>query len=116
MSGEDLSNVGPVALLNDLAAMAAMGIDDVERNGHHYFAGLSMFPNSVQDLVVACHGDLYERGSHDWPSLRVDRGRLNLSSVNAAAFGCRLDLNEELLDALGERGLPAESVGSDRSD
>ncbi len=40
MSGEGLANVGPVALLNDLAAMAVLGMGDVERNGHHYFAGL----------------------------------------------------------------------------
>ncbi|MDE0838636.1 MAG: hypothetical protein OSB41_06225, partial [Kiritimatiellae bacterium] len=42
LSGEDLANVGPVALLQDLAVMAAFGIEHVERNGHHYFKGLSM--------------------------------------------------------------------------
>ena len=113
MSGEDLANVGPVALLNDLAAMAAMGIDDVERNGHHYFAGLSMFPTAVQELVLARHGDLYERSPGRWAALRIDGGQLDLASVNAAAFGCGLDLTEELLDALGKPGLPGESVGSD---
>src|SRR5581483_10437799 len=35
LSGEDLANVGPVALLQDLAAMATLGIEHVERNGHH---------------------------------------------------------------------------------
>ena len=34
MSGEDLANVGPVALLNDLAVMSVLGVEDVERNGH----------------------------------------------------------------------------------
>ena len=59
MSGEDLANVGPVALLNDLAAMAVLGIGDVERNGHHYFAGLGMFPQALQAEVCAAHPDLY---------------------------------------------------------
>ena len=30
ISGEDLANVGPVALLNDLAVMAVLGIEDEE--------------------------------------------------------------------------------------
>ena len=32
MSGEDLANVGPVALLNDLTVMSSIGINCVERN------------------------------------------------------------------------------------
>ena len=44
---EDLSNVGPVALQQDLAVVATLGIDHVERNGHHYFRGLSMLPRET---------------------------------------------------------------------
>src|SRR5262245_24147301 len=55
LSGEDLCNVGPVALLQDLAVMAALGIRSVERNGHHYLAGLSQFPVSVQQETLAHH-------------------------------------------------------------
>ena len=47
MSGEDLVNIGPVALLQDLAVSATLGVTSIERNGHHYFAGLSAFPSSV---------------------------------------------------------------------
>jgi len=39
LTGEDLCNLGPVAFLQDLAMMALLGIEHVERNGHHYFAG-----------------------------------------------------------------------------
>jgi L-alanine-DL-glutamate epimerase-like enolase superfamily enzyme len=53
MSGEDLCNVGPVALLQDLAVCAALGIKSVERNGHHYNAGLSQFPRGVQEDTCA---------------------------------------------------------------
>ena len=44
MSAEDLTTIGPVALLQDLAVQAALGNESVERNGHHYFRGLSFWP------------------------------------------------------------------------
>lgn len=107
MSGEDLANVGPVALLNDLAVMAALGIDDVERNGHHYFAGLGMFPDAVQEQVVKRHPDLYHESGEGWPTLRIENGRIAVGSVNAAAFGCGLALDGGVLEGLGDPGLPA---------
>ena len=60
LSAEDLGNIGPIALLQDLAVVAALGINHVERNGHHYFAGLKMFPSSIQDTTAKDHPDLYQ--------------------------------------------------------
>ncbi|MEQ1859676.1 MAG: hypothetical protein ABMA13_07055 [Chthoniobacteraceae bacterium] len=91
MSGEDLVNIGPVALLQDLAAHAAMGNATVERNGHHYFRGLSMFPSAISDAMLAKHGDLYTR-LEGFARLDVRGGELNLVSVNAAPFGVAADL------------------------
>jgi hypothetical protein len=87
LSGEDLANVGPVALLQDLAVCACLGIESVERNGHHYFAGLSQFPAEVQQQILEHHGDLYRRSSAGWPTLDLRDGKLKLGSVNAAPFG-----------------------------
>jgi hypothetical protein len=95
LSGEDLANIGPVALLQDLAACATLGIASVERNGHHYFAGLSMFPGAVQGQVLEAHPDLYQPTQHGWPSLLIKNGMLALDSVLAAPFGVGLDLNVE---------------------
>jgi len=92
MSGEDLCNIGPVALLQDLAAMAALGIESVERNGHHYHAGLSQFPGTVQKQVLTHHSDLYMPSLSGWPTLRIENGRLDLSSINAAPFGAAFEL------------------------
>ena len=92
MSGEDLCNIGPVALLQDLAAMAALGIESVERNGHHYHAGLSQFPAAVREQVLAHHPDLYIRSSNGWPTLRIQEGRLDLASLNKAPFGVGFEL------------------------
>lgn len=106
MSGEDLANVGPVALLNDLAAMAVLGIEDVERNGHHYFAGLSMYPEALQQRVCARHPDLYGRDAGEFAALRIREGRISTASVLEAPFGHGLDLDEEVLAWLGDEGLP----------
>jgi hypothetical protein len=86
-TGEDLANIGPVALVQDLAVCAALGIESVERNGHHYFAGLSMFPAEVQRQVLQAHGDLYHPSRDGWPTLTVRDGRVQLASVNAAPLG-----------------------------
>nr|CAA9221655.1 hypothetical protein AVDCRST_MAG63-500 [uncultured Armatimonadetes bacterium] len=75
MSGEDLTNIGPVALQQDLAVMATLGIESVERNGHHYFAGLSQFPESVQRQVLEHHSDLYRRSLQGWPTVAIEQGR-----------------------------------------
>ncbi|MBL62395.1 MAG: hypothetical protein CMI30_03200 [Opitutae bacterium] len=93
LTGEDLANVGPIALLQDLAIMATLGIEHVERNGHHYFRGLSAWPQSVQEDVLAHHGDLYQPQPDGYPSLRIENGSLNLQTLNAAPFGPMSDLN-----------------------
>ena len=87
LSAEDLANVGPVALLQDLAVVSALGIAHVERNGHHYFAGLSMYPRSLQERLVADHPDLYRWHDRGFATLAPSAGRLSLTSVNRAPFG-----------------------------
>lgn len=87
LSGEDLANVGPIALQQDLAVMATLGIGHVERNGHHYFRGLSIYPDAVQQQALAAHPDLYQRSSRQYATLAIAGGQLPLGSVNAAPFG-----------------------------
>jgi hypothetical protein len=87
LSGEDLANVGPVALLQDLAVAASLGLAHVERNGHHYFRGLSMYPLELQAQVLACHSDLYRRHERSFPTLDIRSGRIRIDSVVDAPFG-----------------------------
>ena len=93
LSGEDLVNIGPVALLQDLAMVAALGIAHVERNGHHYFRGLSMHSEIVQQQMLAAHPGLYRRHEAGFPTLDIREGFLDLHSVNAAPFGCGIELD-----------------------
>jgi len=87
LSAEDLGNVGPIALLQDLAVVASLGIEHVERNGHHYFAGLSMFPDAIQQALLEDHPGLYHRHRAGFATLSVRDGKLDLSSVVRAPFG-----------------------------
>ncbi len=106
MSGEDLANVGPVALLNDLAVMSVLGVEDVERNGHHYFAGLSMYPSELQEIVRGRHPDLYEMRPEGYASLQIQSGSVSTRSLGESTFGHGLDLTPGVLGLLGDDGLP----------
>ncbi len=95
LSGEDLGNVGPISVTQDLAAQAALGVTSVERNGHHYFAGLAQFPRELQAHALAQHPDLYVPMAPSattgfkagCPRLDIRAGKLVIGSVNAAPFG-----------------------------
>ena len=89
LTGEDLCNLGPVAVLQDLAMMALLGIEHVERNGHHYYRGLSLWPADWQDAALAAHNDLYTRHRDGFACLHIREGRVALGSVNAAPFGVK---------------------------
>jgi len=87
LTGEDLCTLGPVALQQDLAMMAILGIEHVERNGHHYYRGLSMLPREWQRSAVESHPDLYADHPLGFARLRISDGTVDLSSANAAPFG-----------------------------
>jgi hypothetical protein len=87
LTGEDLCTLGPLALLQDLAMMAILGVDHVERNGHHYYRGLSVFPREWQERMCTAHGDAYEAHPDGFARLRIREGCLQLGSVNAAPTG-----------------------------
>ena len=95
LTGEDLMNIGPVALLQDLAVSATLGVEHIERNGHHFVKGLSAFPEAMQAAVLDAHPDLYHRAG-DFATLSVTGGRISTASVLAAPFGygCELDLTD----------------------
>jgi hypothetical protein len=51
-SGEDSSTIGPVGLPADLAVVATLGIDEPERNGHHYLRAVPGLPAGVERGVI----------------------------------------------------------------
>jgi hypothetical protein len=85
MSAEDLTIQAGLALQQDLALVAALGITHVERNGHHYVNGMAALPETEQAAFLAAHSDLYER-SYGAVRVRIRKGALAIGSLECAGF------------------------------
>jgi hypothetical protein len=85
-SAEDLVNLPVVPLQEDLAAVAALGIPHVERNGHHYFRGLDHLPPREAEAALRAHPDLYERAGESI-RLRIRDGDIECGSLQCTGFG-----------------------------
>ena len=85
LSGEDLTTQAGLAVQQDLALVALLGLGHVERNGHHYVNGMADLPETEQAAFLAAHGDLYER-RQGAARLRIRDGQLALDSLYGAGF------------------------------
>ena len=85
MSGEDLTVQAGLALQQDLALVALLGIRHVERNGHHYANGMAAAPEHEQKAFLAAHPDLYEI-SHGAARPRIRDGMLSIASLDCAGY------------------------------
>lgn len=86
MSAEDLTNLPVVPLQQDLLTVRTLGIDHVERNGHHYVRGLDHCSDQERVSALARHGDLYGRDG-SLVSLRISNGRLSTTSLEVPGYG-----------------------------
>ena len=90
-SAEDLTNLGALALQQDLATIAALGLPHAERNGHHYFRGLDHLPEQEARDALASHPDLYTTlGSS--VTLKIEGGRLAIGSLQRPGYGYDLPI------------------------
>lgn len=97
LSAEDLANAGPIALCQDLNVVAHLGIEHVERNGHHYFCGLNDFPKAWQQKVCERQSALFEKSPQGRVQLKIQRGKLQVQDLANAQLGSALsheDLSE----------------------
>ena len=86
LSGEDLMNLPVVPLHQDLTHVAALGIDHVERNGHHYVRGLDHLSASERAECGERYASLYRRLG-DSLVLNTADGRLDLTSLQGPGLG-----------------------------
>lgn len=86
MSAEDLTCQAGVAVQQDLALVALLGLGHVERNGHHYVNGMAGLPEQEQAAFLAAHGDLYEH-SAGAVRVRIANGKLDIGSLGCVGFG-----------------------------
>ena len=87
MSGEDLTTQAGVAVQQDLALAALLGLDHIERNGHHYVKGFTgVSARESEDFLVA-HPGLYGRVDGT-VCLQIQEGCLDLRSLGGPGFAC----------------------------
>ena len=87
MSGEDLTTQAGVSVQQDLALAALLGLDHVERNGHHYVKGFAGVSSREAESFLEAHPGLY-RKVDDCVCLQIREGRLDLRSLGGPGFAC----------------------------
>lgn len=85
-SAEDLTCQPGLAVQQDLAIVAFLGLDHVERNGHHFGSGMAGAPPQEIEAFLSDHGSLYH-AMDERVDLRIADGRIDLSSLACAGFG-----------------------------
>jgi hypothetical protein len=85
ISGEDLTCQAGLAVQQDLALCALIGVTHAERNGHHYVDGFGETPPAEVRAFCAAHPDLYvDDGRH--VRLSIHDGDLSTGSLTVPGF------------------------------
>jgi hypothetical protein len=85
LSAEDLTCQAGLAVQQDLALVALLGVSHVERNGHHYVKGFGGAPAAEQRAFLAAHPDLY-RDDASGVRVRIEGGQLRIGSLACNGF------------------------------
>ena len=102
VSGEDLTMQAGLAVQQDLALAALLGLRHVERNGHHYvngFAGQNA-GEAEQKAFLAAQPGLYDE-SHGSVRLAIRGGLIDISSLEAPGFASAAQPDWTALEPLG---------------
>jgi hypothetical protein len=85
VTGEDLTCQAGLAVQQDLALGALIGVTHAERNGHHYVDGFAGTPAAEAQAFLAAHPDLYTEGENN-VRLAIHDGDLLTESLRAPGF------------------------------
>jgi hypothetical protein len=85
ITGEDLTCQAGLAVQQDLALGALIGVTHAERNGHHYVAGFAEAPAAEAQGFLSAHPDLYARDGNS-VRLAIHDGDLLTGSLIAPGF------------------------------
>ena len=85
IAGEDLTCQAGLAVQQDLALGALIGVTHAERNGHHYVDGFGDTPATEAEAFLSAHPDLYARDG-DKIRLAIHDGDLLTGSLTAPGF------------------------------
>jgi L-alanine-DL-glutamate epimerase-like enolase superfamily enzyme len=90
MSGEDLTTQAGLAVQQDLALVCLLGLDHVERNGHHYVDGFAGAPEDETARFAARHPHLY-RLQGERARLRIADGLIDTSDLTGPGFAANAE-------------------------
>jgi hypothetical protein len=85
IAGEDLTCQAGLAVQQDLALGALIGVTHAERNGHHYVDGFGDTPAAEAEAFLAAHQDLYAKDG-DKVRLAIHDGDLLTGSLTTPGF------------------------------
>ncbi len=85
IAGEDLTCQAGLAVQQDLALGALIGVTHAERNGHHYVDGFGDTPATEAEAYLTAHPDLYVRDG-DKIRLAIHDGDLLTGSLTTPGF------------------------------
>ncbi|MFL6789948.1 MAG: hypothetical protein ACJ8EE_02075 [Bradyrhizobium sp.] len=85
VTGEDLTCQPGLAVQQDLALGALIGVTHAERNGHHYVDGFADTPASEAKAFLSAHPDLYEQAGNK-VRLAIHDGDLLTGSLTSPGF------------------------------
>lgn len=85
ITGEDLTCQAGLAVQQDLALGALIGVTHAERNGHHYVDGFGDTPAVEAEAFLAAHPDLYFRDGGK-VRLAIHNGDLLTGSLTTPGF------------------------------
>ena len=86
MTGEDLCSVGVIPVQSDLCLVATLGLEHIERNGHHYHPGISYLPAEEQEAALKAHPDFLSR-QHGVIGPEVVGGLFKIGSLQCPGMG-----------------------------
>ena len=85
IAGEDLTCQAGLAVQQDLALGALIGVTHAERNGHHYVDGFGDTPAAEAEAFLTAHPDLYVRDGNRI-RLAIHDGHLLTGSLTTPGF------------------------------
>jgi hypothetical protein len=97
MSAEDLTTQPGVSVQQDLALVSLLGLTHVERNAHHFIDGMSGVSEAEQASFLAAHSTLYDRQPGKPVRLKVQAGKINLTSLGCAGFAVGAEVDFKAL-------------------
>ena len=89
-SGEDLTMQVGVGVQQDLALVSLLGLDHVERNGHHYVNGMQGIADGEQSSFIRNHPNLYAK-EQGVTRLQINNGSIDLSSLKKTGFATAVE-------------------------